>query len=150
MTIPVNGSAASAPIGVAPADVAKILLDSTVLIDALRGRPAGERLRALRRQGDEPWTCAISIEEIWRGLLPGEEAVAQRLVRGLRCAPLRASEGIRAGRWRREFAGRGITLHQADCLIAAAAAGINAHLATGNPADFPMDDITVEHWPVGR
>jgi predicted nucleic acid-binding protein len=150
MTIPVNGSAANAPTGVASADVARVLLDSTVLIDALRGRPAGERLRALRRQGDEPWTCAISIEEIWRGLLPGEEAIAQRLVRGLRCAPLGPSEGIRAGRWRRQFAGRGITLHQADCLIAAATAGINARLATGNPADFPMDDITVEHWPVGR
>jgi len=146
MTIPVNGSAANAPTGVASGDVGRILLDSTVLIDALRGRPASERLRALRRQGDEPWTCAISIEEIWRGLLPGEEVIAQRLVRGLRCP----SEGIRAGRWRRQFAGRGITLHQADCLIAAATAGIDAHLATGNPADFPMDDITVEHWPVGR
>ncbi|KZS57748.1 hypothetical protein A4G26_15120 [Mycobacterium kansasii] len=67
-------------------------LDSTVLIDALRGRPAGERLRALRRQGDEPWTCAISIEEIWRGLLPSENAIAQRLVRGLRCAPFPGKE----------------------------------------------------------
>ena len=149
-TIPVNGSVANAPIDVASGDVARILLDSTVLIDALRGRPAGERLRALRRQGDEPWTCAISVEEIWRGLLPGEEAIAQRLVRGLRCAPLGPTEGIRAGRWRRKFAERGVTLHQAACLIAAATAGINARLATGNPTDFPMDDITVEHWPVGR
>jgi predicted nucleic acid-binding protein len=130
--------------------MARILLDSTVLIDALRGRPAGDRLRALRRHGDEPWTCAISIEEIWRGLLPGEEVAAQRLVRGLRCAPLGPSEGVRAGLWRRQFAGEGITLHQADCLIAAATSGIDARLATGNPADFPMDDITVEHWPVGR
>lgn len=135
---------------VASADLARVLLDSTVLIDALRGRPAGERLRALRRQGDEPWTCAISIEEIWRGLLPGEESAARRLVRGLRCAPLGPAEGVRAGGWRRQFAARGITLHQADCLIAAATASIEARLATGNPADFPMDDIAVEHWPVGR
>jgi len=150
MTIPANGSAANVPTSVASADVARVLLDSTVLIDALRGRPAGDRLRALRRQGDEPWTCAISIDEIWRGLLPGEEAVARRLVRGLRCAPLGPLEGIRAGQWRRQFAGRGITLHPADCLIAAAATGIEARLATGNPTDFPMDDITVEHWPIGR
>jgi hypothetical protein len=47
MTIPVSGSAANAPTGVASADVARILLDSTVLIDVLRGRPTGERLRAL-------------------------------------------------------------------------------------------------------
>lgn len=39
---------------------------------------------------------------------------------------------------------------RSDCLIAAGAASIEAHLATGNPADFPMDEITVEHWPVGR
>jgi predicted nucleic acid-binding protein len=146
----VSGFAANGPTNVASADVARVLLDSTVLIDALRGRPAGDRLRALRRQGDEPWTCVISVEEIWRGLLPGEETAARGLVRGLRCAPLGPSEGIRAGLWRREFASRGITLHQADCLIAAATAGIEAYLATGNPADFPMDDITVQHWPVGR
>ena len=149
MTIPVNGSATNAPTSVASADMARVLLDSTVLIDALRGRPAGNRLRALRRQGDEPWTCAISIEEIWRGLLPGEEAIAQRLVRGLRCAPLGPSEGSRAGQWRRQFAGRGITLHQADCLIAAAAVGIGASLATANVADFPMAELSVEHWPAG-
>jgi predicted nucleic acid-binding protein len=129
--------------------VARILLDSTVLIDALRGRPAADRLRTLRRQGDEPWTCAISIEEVWRGILPGEVPQVRRLIRGLRCAPLGAAEGKRAGRWRREFAGKGVTLHQADCLIAAAAAGVEARLATGNPKDFPMDDIIVEHWPVG-
>lgn len=126
------------------------MLDSTVLIDALRGRPAADRLRVMRRRHDEPWTCAISIEEIWRGLLPGEEPAAWRLIRGLRCAPLGSAEGTRAGHWRREFSRRGVTLHQADCLIAAAAVGIEARLATGNPADFPMDDLTVEHWPVGR
>jgi len=130
--------------------MARVLLDSTVLIDVLRGRPAADRLRAMRRQGDEPWTCAISIEEIWRGLLPGEEPAARRFVRGLRCAPLGPTAGSRAGQWRREFAQRGVTLHQADCLIAAASAGIEARLATGNPSDFPMDEVTVEHWPVGR
>lgn len=130
--------------------MARVLLDSTVIIDVLRGRPAGDRLRALRRHGDQPWTCAISIEEIWRGLLPGEEPAARRLFRGLRCAPLGPAEGQRAGQWRRGFARRGVTLHQADCLVAAAAAGVDAHLATGNPDDFPMAELTVEHWPVGR
>lgn len=130
--------------------MARVLLDSTVLIDVLRGRPAADRLRGMRRQGDEPWTCAISIEEIWRGLLAGEEPAAQRLVRGLRCAPLGLAAGARAGRWRREFARRGVTLYQADCLIAAASSLIEARLATGNPSDFPMDEVTVEHWPVGR
>jgi len=121
-----------------------------VLIDALRGRPAGARLLSLRRRGaTEPWVCAVSVEEIWRGLRPAEEPVARRLFAGLRTAPLGAAEGMRAGAWRREFAQRGVTLHQADCLIAAAAVSIGAELATANVDDFPMPELTVEHWPAG-
>jgi hypothetical protein len=129
--------------------VARILLDSTVLIDALRGRPAADRLRRMRRSGDEPWVCAISVEEIWRGSRASEAAQIRRLFRGLRIAPLGAREGERAGTWRRAEAERGVTVHQADCLIAAAAVGIEASLATGNPTDFPFPDLEVMHWPVG-
>ncbi|MCA1842300.1 MAG: PIN domain-containing protein [Actinobacteria bacterium] len=130
--------------------MSRLLLDSTVLIDALRGRSAAPRLAGLRRVGTEPWVCAISVEEIWRGLLPPEERVARRLFNGLRLAPLGLAEGIRAGAWRREFAQQGVTLHQADCLIAAAAVGIGAGLATANVDDFPMNELAVEHWPSGH
>jgi predicted nucleic acid-binding protein len=129
--------------------VARLLLDSTVLIDALRGNPAADRLAGLRRVGTEPWVCVISVEEIWRGLRPREEAAARRLFRGLRLAPLGVAEGIRAGEWRSEFARRGVTLHQADCLVASAAVGIEASLATANVADYPMPDLSLEHWPIG-
>ena len=70
--------------------MARLLLDTTVLIDALRGRPAAARIAGLRRTGTEPWACAISVEEIWRGLRPGEELQARRLFNGLRLAPLGA------------------------------------------------------------
>ena len=129
--------------------MARILLDTTVLIDALRGRPAAQRLVSLRRTGTEPWVCVISVEEIWRGLLPGDERHARRLFNGLRLAPLGVAEGVRAGAWRREFAARGVTLHQADCLIAAAAARIGATLATANVDDFPMIPLELMAWPVG-
>ena len=129
--------------------MARILLDTTVLIDALRGRPAAQRLVSLRRTGTEPWVCVISAEEIWRGLLPGEEPQARRLFNGLRMAPLGVAEGMRAGAWRREFAARGVTLHQADCLIAAAAVRIGAALATANVGDYPMAAVDLKPWPVG-
>jgi len=130
--------------------VADLLLDTTVLIDALRGRPAALRLRALRQTFAPPYVCAINVEELWRGCRPSEEAAVQRLLNGLRIAPLARREGELAGSWRREFAARGVTLSQADCLVAAAAVGVDAHLATGNPKDFPMPGLVVEHWLVAE
>ena len=58
-----------------------ILLDTTVLIDALRGRRAGARLSALRDVGDAPFVCAVNVEEVVRGLRPAEEAAAGGAVR---------------------------------------------------------------------
>lgn len=108
-----------------------------------------ERQRAARAAGDRLHVCAINVEEIVRGLLPRELEPAGRLFAGLRVAPLGADEGWRAGQWRRDFAARGVTLAQADCLIAAAAVSLGARLATGNPCDFPMPELAVEHWPPG-
>jgi predicted nucleic acid-binding protein len=129
--------------------VPALLLDTTVLIDALRGRGAAERLRALRSVSEPPYVCAINIEELWRGARRGEEAAIRRLLRGLRVAALGLEQGERAGQWRRDYAARGVTLSQADCLVAASALTVGARLATGNPKDFPMPEVVVEHWPSG-
>jgi len=126
----------------------RVFLDTTVLIDALRGRPVTDRIRALRRAGPPPWVCAINVEEVWRGAFPSEYADLERFLAGLQMAPLGREEGRRAGSWRRDHAARGTTLSQADCLVAAAAVGIGARLATGNPGHFPMPELAVEHWPV--
>jgi hypothetical protein len=128
----------------------RLLLDTTVLIDVLRGRQAAERVRTLRNTGQVPWICAINAEEVLRGARIGEETVVARFLSGMRLAALDLSEGERAGRWRREYAERGVTLSQADCLIAAATIGAGARLATGNPKHFPMPELDVEHWPVGE
>ncbi|MHB8630374.1 MAG: PIN domain-containing protein [Candidatus Limnocylindria bacterium] len=128
--------------------MAAVLLDTTVIIDLLRGRAdARRRLTELKDSGDSPYVCAINVEETVRGLAPAEREAANRLFGGLRLAPLTDLEGWRAGEWRRAYASRGRTLAQADCLIAAAAVTIGARLATGNPRDFPMAELAVEHWP---
>lgn len=127
-----------------------VLLDTTVLIDVLRGRPgAVQRLESLRRQPGVPWTTPINVEEIHRGLRSEELPAADQLFDGLRIIDIGRREGELAGRWRREHAIRGITLTQADCLIAAAAVGRAVPLATGNPKHFPMSELTVQHWPAG-
>lgn len=126
-----------------------LLLDTTVLIDALRGRAAADRIRELHRSSTPPWICTINVEEVVRGVRTEEEAIVRRFLGAMRLAPLRASEGELAGSWRREHARSGVTLSQADCLIAAAAVGVGARLATGNPKHFPMAELDVEHWRAG-
>lgn len=127
-----------------------LLLDSTVLIDALRGKPAADRIRKLRDVGHVPWTCAINIEEIVRGAFPREEEAIRSFLGALRLAPIGREEAECAGRWRRRYAGQGLTLSQSDCLIAAAAAGAGVPVATGNPKHYPMAEVEVQHWPVGE
>ena len=128
--------------------MAAVLLDTTVVIDLLRGREeATARLRALREVGDNAYVCAISVEETVRGLRPREHEAAQQLFTGLRVVPLSEAEGWKAGEWRRAYASRGRTLAQADCLVGAAALAIGGRLATANKKDFPMPELTVEHWP---
>ena len=130
--------------------MAAVLLDTTVIIDLLRGRgDALRRLEALRRAGDVPYVCAINVDETVRGLKLSENDPARAFFGGVRIAPLGLSEGWQAGEWRREFAQQGRTLAQADCLVAATALSLGGRLATGNPKDFPMHDVRVEHWPVG-
>ena len=127
-----------------------VLLDTTVVIDLLRGREgAAARLRSLRQAGDSPHVCAITVEETVRGLRPKEREAARALFDGLRTVPLGSDEGWQAGEWRRENAARGRALTQADCLVASAALAIGARLATGNPRDFAMAGVQVDHWPVG-
>lgn len=125
------------------------VLDSTVLIDFLRGRPAVERVMALRASNDVPATTAVNVEEIVRGLRASETEAARRLFSGLVVLPVATRAAWQAGTWRRAFAARGVTLYQGDCLVAATAWVNDGTLATGNPKDFPMSELKVEHWPVG-
>jgi len=129
--------------------MAILLLDTTVLIDALRGRSAADKVRALRVGGDLVVTSPVNVEEIHRGVRVEELAVVRRLFAGLLVVPIGQDEGARAGQWRREFATRGITLSQSDCLVAATAVSVGARLATANVNDFPMADVDVDHWPTG-
>lgn len=108
-----------------------------------------ERLRLLRSRTDLAATSPVNVEEVVRGLRGEESSAAAALLAGLVVVPLDRTAGERAGAWRRDYALRGTTLSQADCLIAAAAVSVRARLATGNPRHFPMPELDVEHWPVG-
>lgn len=125
------------------------VLDSTVLIDYLRGRPAVARISDLHGRGDQLATTAINVEEIVRGLRTTEAEAAHRLFSGLLVLDIGTEAGWQAGEWRRDYAARGVTLWQADCLVAACTTLTGGVLVTGNPKDFPMAASSLLFWPVG-
>lgn len=77
------------------------------------------------------------------GCDPANTPPADALFTAVRILPVREPDARRAGQWRRDHASRGITLHQADCLIGAVTAGIGAR-PPANAKDFPMPEVTVE------
>ena len=127
-----------------------VLLDTTVVIDLLRGRPGASRGSERFVLGRHSAHMCDQCRGDRAGLRAGDDPPARELFAGLRSAPLGDSEGWQAGEWRRVFAARGQTLTQADCLVAAAALSTGGRLATGNPRDFPMAELVVEHWPAGE
>jgi len=91
------------------------LLDSTVLIDYLRGRPALGCVRGLRAAGDVPCTTAINVEEVVRGRrarMPTLRGNCSRASTSCPSVPGRAGrQAVGVGK----FPARGVTLWQADC-----------------------------------
>lgn len=125
-----------------------VLLDTSVVIDLARGRSsAATRLHSVRAAGDVPCTCAVVALEVWRGRSSKEEPGLEALLRSLRALPMTVGAGIRAAEWQAEYRARGVTLEDADVLIAGVAMSTGARLATANIKDFPMPGLQLEHWP---
>lgn len=112
-----------------------ILLDTTVLIDVLRGhRPALDYLRSL----DAPPICSeVSRVEVLRGLRARERDTGEALMRAIGWVALDESIARRAGAlgrtWRRSHA-----LATVDLVIGATTLELGAELATSNQRHFPM------------
>ena len=114
-----------------------IVLDTTVLIDVLRGhRPALEWLASL---DDVPLCSELTRVEVLRGLRHAEREGAEALMRGLRWVPVDEEIARRAGtlgrRWRRSHG-----LGTMDLVIAATAQSVDARLGTSNVRHYPMFD----------
>ena len=127
--------------------VANYLLDTTALIDHLRGRSeVVELVTTLAQQGHRLGVCCINVAEIYAGLRQEERARADRLIDNLEYYEVTREVAKQAGRYRHDFSRRGTTISTADTLVAAAAIAGGATLITANTKDFPMEDVQLlEH-----
>ena len=126
------------------------LLDTSVLIDALRGvRGRAEELAQLVEEGHLLACSVITIAEIHAGMRPRERAATVALLDSLEPYDVTRQIAERAGLLRRTWAARGRTLALADLLIASTALGLGLILVTDNARDFPMKELQM-HAPPGQ
>ncbi len=113
------------------------LLDTTVLVDALRGR--SEALRYIGALPEQPAISSVTVAELYAGVRPDEEEDLGRFVAIFRVLPVDAAVAEQAGYWRRDYGpSHGTSL--TDAMIAATAAAHGVALATHNIRHFPMLD----------
>jgi len=114
----------------------RLLLDTDVLIDFLRGQPQAVQL--MEDTDCEFHVSAVSVAELYVGVRDGREReVLDQLMGLLRTIEISTEIARQAGLWRREYGkshGTGII----DALIAACADASQIPLATLNVKHFPM------------
>ena len=119
-----------------------VLLDTTVLIDALRARQNRRALLAdLVGAGHTLATAAINIGEVYAGMRPGEEPRTEAFLSSLHCYPMSGAIARRAGSLKAGYAREGLTLSLADMIIAATALEHGLTLMTDNRKDFPIPEL---------
>lgn len=121
--------------------MAKVVLDTDVLIDVLRGREAARLFLQDLADRFVPCCSVISVAELYVGMRLEEEAGTRIFLDGLVIIPVTHEVAEVAGRFKKRMMSRRLEL--ADCLIAATAFVEGATLATGNVKDYPMQEITV-------
>jgi predicted nucleic acid-binding protein len=125
-----------------------LLLDTTVLIDALRNRTnLLARLSSLVLDGHVLTTSTANLAEVYAGMRPTEERETVALFQGLHCYPV--TEGIAqlAGKLKYQWALRGRTLSLIDMIVAATALENGAALITDNRKDFPVHGLRFHPLP---
>jgi predicted nucleic acid-binding protein len=126
----------------------RLLLDTSVLIDALRSRRARRRwLAELLRAGHSLETSALNVAEVYAGMRPEEEGPTKAFLGALLCHSITPSAGEKAGQLKSQWARRGRTLALADTLVAAVAIGQECVLVTDNRRDFPMAEVRLYEMP---
>ena len=125
--------------------MADYLLDTTVIIDCLRGEgEAVKFLEKLATEGSVAGCCLINIIEVYAGMKDKEKQATRKFLGSLEYYEVTREFAEHAGEYKREYSKRGITLSLADVTIAAVAIGNDLILATDNSKHYPMPEISVK------
>jgi predicted nucleic acid-binding protein len=122
----------------------KLLIDTDVLIDYLRGQP--QAVEFLESRTELLLISTMTIAELYAGVRDGKEMeMLNNLIRAFQVVPIDESISIKGGLYRRDY-GRSHGMGLADAIIAATAELNMVTLVTLNQKHFPMiADILVPY-----
>jgi predicted nucleic acid-binding protein len=123
----------------------RLFLDSTFVIDHLRGDPAAvDRWARVFEIGETPFIGEVTVCEVRTGLRESDEPYLVAFLEPIEFVQPGPIQAITAGRWRASARARGWTLSLPDALVAAAADSLDAAVLTRNTRDFALTPVRVE------
>lgn len=127
--------------------VTQYLLDTSFLIDHLRGKPeAIGRMRRLVEDGDLPLVNDVVAAETWAGAPSADDHDVTALLQFMEFIQPGPLHAQRAGRWRADARATGQELGVLDALIGAGAKASGAIVLTRNVRDFELMPVRVETY----
>ena len=118
----------------------RIVLDTSILIDHLRGRPkaATEIIPRAIARGDELWSVQVVRAEVLAGMRAAEEVATRDLLRLITWVDVDESLSEAAGALGRRFLVSHHGIEVTDLIVAALTQHLDAELKTTNVKHFPM------------
>jgi len=122
--------------------LAKLLLDSDVIIEWLRGHePFVTQIAQLLQEHSQLFWTPVSVAEVYSGVRKGDETSTGKLFILLEPVSILPDTGKKAGEYLRTYAkSHGVEI--ADALVAACAFIENLPLWTLNRKHYPMKDLS--------
>ena len=121
--------------------MARVLLDTDIIIWYLRGR---EPIRAWVHEmskDDVPRCSALTVTEVVAGMRPREEPATREFLQALRVIDVDRGIAWQAGELIRGHGRRGVTLDFVDATIAATCLRHHLALATYNVKHYPIPEL---------
>jgi predicted nucleic acid-binding protein len=118
----------------------RLVLDTSILIDHLRGRPreATELIPDALARGDELWGSEVVRAEVLAGMRAGEERETRALLSLVSWVGIDESVAETAGSLGRRYLRSHPGIDIADLLVAALVEHLDGELQTTNVKHFPM------------
>lgn len=125
--------------------MAKYLLDTTTIIDQLRGnKKVNSYLEKIGEQGDIAGCCCINIAETYAGMRKKEKEKTDRFMESLYYFEVSKEVAKLAGELRQKYFKKGKTLAITDLIITATAITYSLTLITKNIKHYPFSELITE------